>query len=425
MKFPVRIGAISDFKDLRNWLRDENFEFNEGGWTFYLPPQCGLTTFFPLLQKNYPADAGIKILKDLSLPSEARYSKNELNPAPGASLLRRSAHSPIFLLLVANYLFAHRLGVRVYDIVHLCSGTQNFTAYVVQHVNGESPNLDQHRIFLNKIRSILEQGEIQLTHWQLETARDFVSPDCNGNLMIDSKSGEAVYLDFQGFFIPDPAKIVRSISDHAKEITHFGWCRIFRGKGKYLYQTVPGLVPGKRDVGIRWTQFLDLFNTHGLALEKRVVFDIGCNTGLMLYYALSEGAQWAIGWDYPPVINETKRMLLALGATRFDLIGTEINLSTNFLEKIPQRIRDTPSGVLFYLAVSDHIGFPPGVGDLPWEYLIYEGHAGQTVDECLDRLHTGIWSKSIKVLGTKTFADGDSPSRAVLLCQRYQPYVTT
>ena len=115
-------------------------------------------------------------------------------------------------------------------------------------------------------------------------------------------------------------------------------------------------------------------------------------------------------------------MLLALGATRFDLFGEEISDTTDFVSKIPARYRRRDNGILLYLAVSKHIGFPDGVSKLPWEYMLYEGHAGESVRGTIDRLKNVPWLGNAQICSERWFADGDTPERPVILLRRAIPH---
>ena len=80
--------------------------------------------------------------------------------------------------------------------------------------------------------------------------------------------------------------------------TWIAWEHWLRG-GKYLYQSIPGMHLGMRMIDKRWELFRRLLTEAGAGFDGNVVFDIGCNMGMMIHSALAEGARWGVGWDRP------------------------------------------------------------------------------------------------------------------------------
>jgi hypothetical protein len=423
LSYHLRDCNVSNADAFRQWLEEIGVTYQEGGWTFYLPPQNGLYEYFQFLARDYPPDAGIKILKDFRAPEKAKYTnhKNHAEFSSGAALKRLLTPSPVSLVRVANYLYAQGLGVRIYDIIALKCVDKTLTGYIVQHIEG--PDIEEHdyAVFMKKMDALLKQGDIKTIHESTDIMADFNPPNCSGNLILNRLDGRPVFVDFQGFLLNDEEKIINEIVDESREKVHFGDVRFYRKNKKYLYQSIPGCSIGKRDIEKRWSIFLEMLAEARCSLEKRVIYDIGCNTGLMLYNALSEGARWSFGWDLPETVAVSKRILLSLGATRFDFVGETIGEQTDFISKIPERYKTQTNGVLFFLAISNHIGFPVGVSELPWEYMFYEGHADQDYEYCLERLHNVDWLKGSDILSYRCFADGDTPERVVLLLKRSLP----
>lgn len=91
---------------------------------------------------------------------------------------------------------------------------------------------------------------------------------------------------------------------------------------------------------------------------------------------------------------------------------------TDFASAVPERFMGRHDGVLFYLAVSNHIGFPDGIARLPWQYVIYEGHVGQSVASETARVRSVPWLKDAEVLATQFLSDGDTSKRPVILMRR-------
>lgn len=417
LTYPFTENHFNTTDDFRLWLEKNNLQYTDGGWTFYIPPQKGLYKYFHFLTENYPPNAGIKLLKDFRHPDKARYTNHKQNPAPGASLKRLLTPSPLSLLKVANYLYANELGVRVYDLIALKCKDQFLTCYVVQNVEDQHITQNEYQSFINRLKAILAKKEITTIHESIDIMWDFIPPNCSNNLIKDT-NGKPLYVDFQGFLLCNEDKVLASIVDEMKDKVHFGGVRFYRGGKKYLYQAIPGLSVGKRDTETRWRHFLEMMEECECSLRNRVIYDIGCNTGLMLYNALSVGALWGIGWDFPEVTESAEKVLLALGATRFDLFGGRVTEDTDFLSRVPGRFKGRKNGALFFLAVSDHIGFPAGLSELPWEYMFYEGHANQDYSVSLKRLQHLPWLNKTEILTHRTFSDGDTPKRVVILLRR-------
>lgn len=414
--YPVDIAAETA-DDIRAWCETHDVAYREGGWTLYLPPSPALAAHMPFLAERYPPGSGLKILKDFRPPREAHYTRHEINPAPGAALLRGLTPTPTALLRVANHLNDHRLGPAVYDLVELRAPEASFTAYVVQHMAGGAPTAHHHAAFMARLKEVLARGDIATSFPNIASADDFRVPDGNGNMVLDAEADEARFVDFQAFYLTDEARSLARLSAEVQGTTHFGGTRLHRSAA-YLYQDIPGVAVGKRDIERRWREFAALLGGAGVGLNGRLVFDVGCNTGLMLYGALAEGAAWAFGWDRPPVADAARRVLHALGATRFDIMGGELVTDSDFARAVGARFGRRTDGVLLYLAMSEHIGFPNGLAKLGWRYMIYEGHANQGLAGAREQIAKVPWLAATRTLGERSFADGDSPARPIVLLTR-------
>ncbi len=417
LQFSFEGGTFPTVDSFRSWLISNGLRFLEGRWTFYLPPQQNLHRHFGFLADNYPPDAGLKILKDFRFPTTAKYTNQRQQPRAGTCLKRYMTPSPLSLLQIANYLYLHGLGIKVYDIIALKGVSQTLSCYVVQHIEGIEVKIEDYHTFISNFKKVLSRGEITTVHESVDMMKDFNPPNCNNNLIMSTKYGKPLYIDFQGFLLNEK-KIMDSVIREVKDIVHFGNVRFFRKGKKYLYQSLPGLAVGKRDTENRWQYFTKMLQESQLSLRDRVVYDVGCNMGIMLNNALAVGAQWGIGWDKPPVVECANKILLSVGATRFNLIDEEISPTTNFVSRIPDRYKKRKDGVLFFLAVSKHIGFPEGINNLPWEYMFYEGHASQDLENALESFKSVSWLNNTQILSQKYFADGDTGKRPVILLKR-------
>ena len=418
LEFSIGHDHFETVDAFRQWLNRERIRYLEGGWTFFIPPQKGLSRHFDFLSSYYPTDSGLKILKDFRHPEKARYTFHKQHPAPGAALKRWLTPSPVALLRVANYLYMHGIGVRIYDILALKTGKHYLTCYVVQQVEGPEVEQKDYDAFMRTLKSLLEKGELTTIHESLDIMYDFEPPNCSDNLIMDGMEGKALFVDFQGFLFKNEEGMMEKIFSEVREKVHLGDARFSGEARRYPNESIPDLSMEKHALGTRWQQFLEMMEISGCSFRERVIYDIGCNTGSMLYNALSEGAQWGIGWDNPEVVGFANQVLLGLGATRFDLFGEVIQADTDFISKVPERYRKKKDSILFYLGVEYRIGFPNGVSELPWEYMFYEGHADQNYATSLDRLQNIPWLRNTEVLSYRSFSDRDSREKVVILLRR-------
>ena len=411
--YPIGLNLSDGPNGLRADLERLEIPFNEGGWTFYLPPSPKRDEAFPELARSF-SGTGLKILKDFRGPRQSHYTPHEANPAPGAALLRTLTPTPIAFVRVANALSQAGLGVAVRDIVRLHAPGAELTAYLVEHLDGGSPTADHHADFLDRLQAVLDRGDLVTAIPSIKNAIDFAPPDCNGNLILDA-DGKARYVDFQAFAFANESRSIERVAKREAEVTHFGASRLHR-PGKYLYQGIPGLSPGKRDVKMRWAAYAEMLDLARTDLGGSVALDIGCNAGLILYEALAAGARWGVGWDMPQVAGAARRLLASFGVTRATIIGGEISGQTDFAAGIPPELVQAPC-ILFHLAVSEHIGFPPGLASLPWTHMIYEGHADQDLQKARQTLGEVDWVEG-EIVAARMVSDGDSPARPVLLLKR-------
>lgn len=411
----VNLPVPNTVDQLKSFFLDAGCEIREGGWTIYIPPSDSLRRLIPQLGW-WPNDAGLKILKDFQSPDNAVYTPNHLRPTPGAAPVRARTPLPRALLRVSAYLYRRGLSPKVYDLVALSFASKTLTAFVCAHVTGRSAQISEHAQFIDRLKSVLEEGAIEPTHGQYKFSSDFAQPDCNGNLIHDVKTGEPLYIDFQSFRIRDEVMLFSNwVRENAKTVG-FGGVRMGRSADEYLYQTIPGLGDAKRGTSDRWHHIDEVLNHSDVSLNQRVVFDVGCNSGLMSYYALARGAKWCFGWDKPDTAKAAADLVPMLGATRFTAIGENIGEDTNFADAIPAAFRETSGGILFLFSICHHIGFPPGLAALPWEICVFEGSAGDTVDSVKRFFEKAV--NKISVLATAQFRDGDSPPRPLVVVTR-------
>jgi hypothetical protein len=217
----------------------------------------------------------------------------------------------------------------------------------------------------------------------------------------------------------DYAAFLKTTAVEATEASHFGDRSILRG-GTYLYQTVPGVnLPAKRNIDDREQVLMRLLRTADVSVKDRVVFDVGCNIGMMMALYLKMGARWAHGWDRPYVAPHTEKVLLALGCTRFSTTGTDINDSYDLTKDIPSFLASRLEGcVVSYLAVREHLGWLKALQQIPWAFLIYEGHEGETREDFESYIKNFKQIVPVEVAAVEDYFDGDSESRTLAILRR-------
>jgi hypothetical protein len=407
--------------ELLSYLDSTGVDYSQGGHTLYLPPASIRGSAFEMLARYYPQNAGVKIVKNPGRVDDSDYISHSAGLAKGESLIHRKlAHTHRQLTLVANLMFSKEVGPRLYDLVELQCGDHIWTAYVIEHVDGKTPTFEECEAGLGKIRSLQEQGFIKIIIPDNDDEGDFRCPDCNNNALIDS-SRKFHYIDFQNFLLVDYGSYLKNVALQAADETHFGDKSLLRG-GRYLYQSVPGLpLPGKRKIDDRIVVLKELMKSAGVSVKDRLVLDIGCNIGMMMAQYLKLGARWCHGWDKAHVTPHSERMLLALGCTRFSLSGGDIDESKDIEANLSEILKPSLDGcVISYLAVRTHLGWLDALARIPWSFMIYEGHEGETEKDFKNHMDHFQSLVSFKLAAVSNYKDGDSDQRTVAILVREQ-----
>ena len=412
----IDIQTVENDKELLRSLIAAGVPYIEGGWTIYLPPSNALQKIFPAI-REYPENSGLKILKHIAPPLKASYTLNSMRPVPGASAMRSKTPSPQELLRIAGKLSNEGLGPSIYDLIELRIGKAVGTAYITEHINKlDELSAEEHQQFMLRLEHLLDEGTVEIHHGNPRFSKDFKAPDCNGNLLKTSNN-RLVYIDFQSFRYHDERKVFTNWAKKSNRHILFGPKRMGKDKD-YFYQMIPGIGDAKRATITRWNILDQLLKKSDIDLTDRIIFDIGCNTGLMSYFALSRGAKWAYGWDQERVAKSAEQLMRLLGASRWNSFGTNLSESTDFKSFLKLSDNAEESGVLLYLAISNHIGFPPKIADLPWKFCIYEGHSHQDISCSIDKIKSSNWSKNIKILGKTIIKDNYNPTRSIIAFSR-------
>jgi len=109
-------------------------------------------------------------------------------------------------------------------------------------------------------------------------------------------------------------------------------------------------------------------------------------------------------------------MLLALGCTRFSTTGGDISSAQPMEENVPAFLRPALAGcALSYLAVREHIGWLDALARVPWSFIIYEGHEGETQADFDEHMREFKAMADFRVGSFSFYTDGDSDRRPVAI----------
>ncbi len=416
-RFVMAQNRFSTVRDLLNYLNSTGIAYSQGGHTVYLPPDSARKSPFQDVMKNYPATAGIKIVKNQGGLDDSTYVKDSLDKAD--SLIRQKLlHGHKHLSLVANLFFAKGLGPRLYDLIEIECGDRVWTAYVMEHVDGSVPTNAECEAGIERIKEMERQGLIKVSLPLGFQDKEFESPTCMNNAFVD-QSGKFHYIDFQNFLLMNYDQFLKDTAIAAAEESHFGDRSLFRG-GRYLYQSVPGVaLAGKRGIEERIEVISELMKKAGVTIKDRLVLDVGCNIGMMMEEYLRLGAGWCHGWDRAHIAPHTEALLLALGCTRFSTTGGDISQSQEVETDLPEFLRPALNGcAISYLAVRAHIGWLDALARAPWSFMIYEGHEGESEADFEKYVEEFGKLVSFKVAAATRYKDGDCDERTLAILVR-------
>ena len=213
---------------------------------------------------------------------------------------------------------------------------------------------------------------------------------------------------------------VQRVLDRAtRDRLHFGREHVLRGR-RYLYQSVPGAgESGRRDTRRRWHSISQELRRAGISVEDRLVLDVGCNSGMMLAEALDAGAAWGLGWDLPEIAAIGRRLLAAMGFTRFDLFDASLGPDYRLADDVPEHLVGRLDGcVVLYLAIRHHVDFVADLADLPWSALVYEGSELETAEELPETLAPLRDRCDFEITAAYDYRDGEGRSRPLALLVR-------
>jgi hypothetical protein len=382
---PVRTSGAADTARLIRSLEARGVKHRSSPGSIYIPPQPELA---PVLGdvSLYPDDAAFKVM-----PSGDKGTR---------------------ALLVANLLYLRGLAPRVYDRFELSEGEHQRSVLAIQDGSDLRPSPERTQALIANISALVEAGELAVTD------RAWSEPE---HVVADRADGPAYYIGFENLTVRDPRELVKSVlDDQARRDLHFGTEYALKG-GRYLYQSIPAAnAVGRRNTRKRWNAIRSMLTDAGISLEARVTLDIGCNAGMIMGATLADGAAWSLGWDRPHVAHHARPLMLALGYTRFDIFGADLDRDYDLAADIPASLRGKLDGaVVFYLAFRHNVGyFLSSLGDLPWAAMVYEGGEEESVETLPQSLEKLRELSDFSIASAIDFRDSETRSRPLALLVR-------
>jgi SAM-dependent methyltransferase len=308
--------------------------------------------------------------------------------------------------------------MRLFDLVDIRCGPAPWTAYIVEHIDGGEPSLEECEAGIEAIRRLEKRGLLRVILPEGFKDPELSCPSCGGNALA-TRDGAFKYIDFQNFRLINYDRFLKGLVHMATKDSHFGDCSIVRG-GRYLYQAIPSVnVTSKRDTQLRIANLRELMDYAGVSVVERLVLDIGCNIGAMMAEYLKSGAKWCIGWDKAHVAVHTNQVLLALGCTRFSVLAGDLHPERPIYADIPDFLRASlPGCVISYLAVRGHLGWIDALQRIPWAFMIYEGHEGESLEDFNRHVVELNALVPVRIAEVRSYTDGDSSARLIALLMR-------
>ncbi len=376
--------------DLVTWLRSQGVEVSEGGHTFYIAPQPALRRIIPAVVDFYPPQSGFKVLRDFRDPLRARYIYKHPR---SLKMLKRLIGTPRDQLIVANYMHVLGIGPRVWDTCGWRTPWKCCTAFVVDHVTGRQPSMEQVTAFLARLEHLNARTDLRILIPRWRQCMDFQPPDCNHNLLYSDALGRVQYVDFQNFGLRDRGVRWRqmAVAPHAS----------------------------------RWSSISTALDRAGIDLDRRLVLDVGCGDGTQLHASLGAGAAWGIGWDRPDVVSRTTSRLLSHGSARFSLIGADLSEPHELADDVPQRLQHLlPRAVVFSPAGRGDLAALQRACAIPCGVLVCEGDGSDSPAHVVERAESSAEAAGtgrVEVLASVQLRDAsDSDTcRPVVVLRRH------
>ena len=406
-----------DAATIKRWCHKCNLPVLEGGDALYLPPESWSATPLAHLQRRYPPGVGLKIAK-LPGGSDGYYMEGRF----GRSIQQKFSFSHRKQTLTFNFLHLQRLAPRLYDLLELTDGNGTvWAAYVVEHIEGAALQPGDHEWVVGRLRALQRERLIELISMAGWGGMDFEAPNCNGNLVRSEADDRPLYVDIHNFVLDHYEDHLLATAKAATAASHFGGRSLVLGGmgGNFLYQEIPGVgLPAKRSPRKRMEILDALQREAGVTMAGKVVFDIGCNLGLMGAEYLRRGAYWLHGWDKEEVVAAARTVLLSIGCTRFSLTGGHLTADLDLAQQLPSHLArlDHDDAIVSYLAIRGHLGWLSALTRLPWRYMIYEGHQNDgPLETYVEELKARM---PVRLAAAAKVADGVSEIRDLAVLER-------
>ena len=321
--------TIQDYGTLERYLKSSGLQYNTAGHTFYLPPRSARLSSFAGVMKNYPADAGLKVLKRRGKAGDA-YLFGDIRNRRISIWYNCITYSRDLLCVVANLFYSRGIGARIYDLIEMDCGGYIWSAYVVEHVSGRMPSPVECQAGIDEIRRLETEGLLKLTLTEGYDDQDLTPPACNNNAFVDAK-GRFRYVDFQSFLLVNYQEYLDTLAG-----------RYERALAGTIRSAANEQADGDRSPAGAASQFVGqwrlpagfkamtaLLSKAGIQLKNRLVLDLNDVDPLTFACFLNEGAAWCHGWANPELVESSEDLLLALGCTRFTLSPVENGAAAN------------------------------------------------------------------------------------------------
>jgi 2-polyprenyl-3-methyl-5-hydroxy-6-metoxy-1,4-benzoquinol methylase len=275
---------------------------------------------------------------------------------------------------IQNIFWIEGLAPRVIETGLITNG-RNLGYHIIEHLTGKAKSDPQ------KLRAVAEKYHIQM----YKHANGQKECEINSANWVDGK-----YLDFGGWHMD-----LRWYEDFIKQEvvkTHYG--KNIDGS-QFSYQS-DNLFGGKRQTSYR----IDFMRLNEIDFKQKSVVDIGCNLGMFLHYAWDKEATRMTGYDVEKNINVAKQYANYKKKFNIDFIACDLKTI------IPDK-----ADIVFYLSMSEYLGFPEWLKDITGEVLIYEGHASTTKES--DEANLSKLFKNVEFIGIST----DRSERPVFRCR--------
>jgi hypothetical protein len=366
-KFALPGVDLKNYDDLVNYLDSMEVDYRCAGHTMYLPPEAASTSVFVAIMSQYPADAGLKITKNTG-GVDGPYLFGGVRNRKISVMYNRVTYDRARLVLVANLLFSKQLSSRLYDLIEIVCGGQVWTAYVVRHLAGQVPTESECKAGIDRIRQLEQQGLLKVTLSQGYDDEDFSCPTCNNNAFMDD--GKFCYIDFQSFMLMNYEQYVKQVKAGAYEAVENSAGGVSGGTPSSLQIRTSSLWVEEPE----FTATRRLLQQAGIAARDRVVLELGCGAGMNIAGYLKLGAAWCHGWDGAAVTEQTERLLLALGCTRFSL--SQWRRDRRLEEQWPEFLTLMLKGCIVSVSSECPIkDIEKELREIPWAYIVFEGSA--------------------------------------------------